>query len=110
MKVSVVRPEVDDESILQYIDGELLAGNITNRAVQDGDVVDIDFIGRKDGEAFEGGSASGFKLTVGSGQFIPGFEDGLVGVMPGETVDLNLTFPETYRQNAELAGKEVVFT
>ncbi len=110
MKVSVARPEVDDESILQYIDGELLAGSITNRAVQEGDVADIDFVGKRDGVAFDGGSASGFKLTIGSGQFIPGFEDGLVGVMPGDTVDLNLTFPEGYQQSAELAGQEVVFT
>ncbi|MDE7273489.1 MAG: FKBP-type peptidyl-prolyl cis-trans isomerase [Lachnospiraceae bacterium] len=110
MKVSVARPEVDDESILQYIDGKLLAGSITNRAVQEGDVADIDFVGKRDGVAFDGGSASGFKLTIGSGQFIPGFEDGLVGVMPGDTVDLNLTFPEGYQQSAELAGQEVVFT
>lgn len=110
MKVNAVRPAVDDESITQYIDSQLLVGNITSRAVREGDVADIDFEGKKDGVAFEGGTASGFKLTIGSGQFIPGFEDGLVGVMPGETVDLNLTFPEAYKQNADLAGQEVVFT
>lgn len=110
MSVGAVRPAVDDESITQYINSELLVGTITDRAVQEGDVADIDFVGRKDGVAFEGGTAAGFKLTIGSGRFIAGFEDGLVGVMPGETVDLNLTFPETYQQNPELAGQEVVFT
>lgn len=110
MSVGAVKPAADDESITQYINSELLVGTITDRAVQEGDVADIDFVGRKDGVAFEGGTAAGFKLTIGSGRFIAGFEDGLVGVMPGETVDLNLTFPETYQQNPELAGQEVVFT
>lgn len=110
MTVSAARPAVDDESVTQYINSELLVGTITDRAVQEGDVTDIDFVGRKDGVAFEGGTAAGYKLTIGSGGFIEGFEDGLVGVMPGETVDLNLTFPETYDRNPDLAGQEVVFT
>lgn len=110
MTVSAARPAVDDETVTQYINSELLVGTITDRAVREGDVTDIDFVGKKDGVAFEGGTAAGFKLTIGSGRFIPGFEDGLVGVMPGETVDLNLTFPETYQQNPDLAGQEVVFT
>lgn len=110
MTVRADRPAVDDESVTQYINSELLVGTITDRAVQEGDVTDIDFVGRKDGVAFEGGTAAGYKLTIGSGGFIEGFEDGLVGVMPGETVDLNLTFPETYNQNPDLAGQEVVFT
>lgn len=110
MTVSAARPAVDDETVMQYINSELLVGTITDRAVREGDVTDIDFVGKKDGVAFEGGTAAGFKLTIGSGRFIPGFEDGLVGVMPGETVDLNLTFPETYQQNPDLAGQEVVFT
>lgn len=110
MEVRAVRPAVDDETVTAYIDSELLVGSIMDRAVEKGDVADIDFVGRRDGVAFEGGTATGFKLTIGSGGFIPGFEDGLVGVMPGETVDLNLTFPETYKQNPDLAGQEVVFT
>lgn len=110
MKVSAVRPVVDDERITEYINRELLVGNITDRAVEDGDIADIDFEGRKDGVAFQGGTASGYKLVIGSGSFIPGFEDGLVGVMPGETVDLKLSFPEDYKQNTDLAGQEVVFT
>lgn len=110
MKVSVAKPAVDDAAIEGYVNSVLLVGNITSRAVREGDVADIDFVGKKDGEAFEGGSGSGYKLGIGSGSFIPGFEDGLVGVMPGETVDLNLTFPENYKQNPDLAGQEVVFT
>lgn len=110
MEVRAVRPAVDDETVTAYIDSELLVGSIMDRAVEKGDVADIDFVGRRDGVAFEGGTATGFKLTIGSGGFIPGFEDGLVGVMPGETVDLNLTFPEPYKQNPDLAGQEVVFT
>ncbi len=110
MKVSAVRPAVDDETVTQYIDSELLVGKITDRAVEEGDVADIDFVGKKDGVAFEGGTAAGYMLTIGSGGFIPGFEEGLVGVMPGETVDLNLTFPENYKKNPDLAGQEVVFS
>lgn len=109
LKVTAVRPSVDDESIESYINSRLLVGKITSRAVKEGDVVDIDFEGKKDGIAFDGGTASGYKLAIGSGSFIPGFEDGLVGVMPGETVDLNLTFPENYT-NEEMAGQDVVFT
>lgn len=85
------------------------AGGISNRAVVEGDTVNIDYEGKKDGVAFDGGTAAGQDLTIGSGRFIDGFEDGLIGVTPGETVDLNLTFPENYG-NADLAGQEVVFT
>ncbi len=109
LKVTADRPAVDDETIENYINSRLLVGKITNRAVKEGDVADIDYVGKKDGVAFEGGTASGYKLSIGSGSFIPGFEEGLVGVMPGETVDLNLTFPENY-QSADLAGQAVVFT
>ena len=81
----------------------------TGREVRDGDVVSLDFCGKKDGVAFDGGTATGYILEIGSGSFIPGFEEGLIGVMPGEEVDLDLTFPENY-QSAELAGQAVVFT
>lgn len=109
MKVTVARPKVDEESIESYINSRLLVGKITDRPVKKGDVADIDYVGKKDGVAFEGGTASGYKLSIGSGGFIPGFEDGLIGVNVGDTVDLNLTFPENYRK-ADLAGEEVVFT
>ena len=73
-----------------------------------GDVVLIDFTGRIDGEAFEGGAAQDHMLELGSNSFIPGFEDGLVGAEAGQTVDVKVTFPEDY-QAAHLAGKEAVF-
>lgn len=75
---------------------------------QEGDRVKIDFIGRIDGEAFEGGTAEGFELELGSGQFIPGFEDQLIGTKAGDTKDVEVSFPEEYG-NAELAGKPSVF-
>lgn len=76
--------------------------------VEEGHVTTIDFEGFKDGVPFEGGKGEGFDLTIGSGQFIPGFESQMVGMMKGETRDLNVTFPEQY-QAAELAGQPVVF-
>ena len=82
---------------------------VTDRAVKEGDTVVIDFVGKKDGVAFEGGTSEGYPLEIGSGSFIEGFEEGLVGVLPGNTLDLNLTFPADYQQ-ADLAGADVVFT
>ncbi len=90
----------------QYITAEQ---GVKEGAVKNGDYVNIDFEGKKDGVAFEGGTSTGYQLGIGTNAFIPGFESGLVGVKVGETVDLNLTFPENYG-NAELAGQEVVFT
>ena len=77
------------------------------RAVQNGDRVTIDFEGFVDGVAFEGGKADDYELEIGSGTFIPGFEDQIVGAMPGEDRDINVTFPEEY--TPELAGKAAVF-
>ena len=76
--------------------------------VAKGDLTTIDFEGFKDGVAFEGGSAKGHKLEIGSNQFIPGFEDQMIGMKQGETRDLNLTFPENYGVS-DLAGADVVF-
>ncbi|MBO5278348.1 MAG: trigger factor [Lachnospiraceae bacterium] len=78
--------------------------------VADGDTVNIDYVGTKDGVAFDGGTAQGQSLTIGSNTYIDGFEEGLVGVKVGDTVDLNLTFPDPYKNNPDLAGKPVVFT
>ena len=85
---------------------------ITDRAVAKGDVVNIDYEGmRKDtGVIFASGTATGYDLEIGSKTFIDGFEDGLVGHKPGETVKLDLKFPADYSSNKALAGKEVVFT
>ena len=77
-------------------------------AAENGDIVDIDFEGFVDGVAFEGGKAEHYSLTLGSGSFIPGFEDQVVGHAAGEEFDVNVTFPEEY-QAAELAGKPAVF-
>ncbi len=76
--------------------------------VEEGDVANIDYMGKKDGVAFAGGTAQGHNLEIGSGSFIDGFEEGLVGAKVGETLVLNLTFPEGY-QNEELAGQAVTF-
>lgn len=81
----------------------------TEGLVAKGDTANIDYVGKKDGVAFEGGTANGYDLTIGSGSFIPGFEDGLIGVEIGKTVDLNLKFPDDY-DNADLKGAAVVFT
>ena len=81
---------------------------VTDRPAQNGDTVNIDFVGTVDGVKFEGGEAEGFDLTLGSGQFIPGFEAQVVGMSIGETKDVNVTFPENYQAEA-LAGKPAVF-
>lgn len=115
LAVSVDTVEVDEDEWDTLVNnvyyGNITAenGGITDRAVETGDTVNIDYEGKKDGVAFDGGTDQGYDLTIGSGQFIAGFEDGLIGVMPGETVDLDLTFPENYG-NADLAGQAVVFT
>ena len=105
---------VTDEEVESYIQYLLSMSTelaeVTDRdVIENGDVANIDYVGKKDGVAFDGGTAQGYDLAIGSGSFIPGFEEGLVGVKKGETVDLNLTFPENY-QAADLAGAAVVFT
>ena len=82
--------------------------SVTDRAVADGDEIVLDFEGFVDGVAFEGGKGENYGLTIGSGQFIPGFEEQLVGVELGKEVDVNVTFPTEYHSE-ELAGKEAVF-
>ncbi len=81
--------------------------SVDDRAAQMGDTVNIDFDGYLNGEQFEGGKAEGHELELGSGSFVPGFEDQIVGMQTGEEKDIDITFPEDY--TAELAGKAVVF-
>ncbi len=81
---------------------------VKDGAVEDGDTVNIDYTGYIDGEAFEGGSAKGHDLVIGSNSFIDGFEEGLVGAKTGETIELDVTFPENYH-NAEYAGADATF-
>ncbi len=111
IEVTKDQVEVTDDEVNQAVQNDL-ASNAkdveVDRAVQKDDVVNIDYVGTKDGVAFDGGTAQGYDLTIGTGQFIEGFEDGLVGAKKGDKVSLNLTFPEGY-QNADLAGKAVVF-
>lgn len=80
-----------------------------DRAVQQDDTVNIDYTGYMDGEPFEGGAGTGADLRIGSGQFISGFEDGLVGHKKGEEVTLDLTFPDPYKTNPDFSGKAVQF-
>lgn len=82
--------------------------SVEDRAVQDDDIVNLDYAGTVDGVAFEGGTAKGQRLTIGSGQFIPGFEEQMVGMQIGEEKDLSVKFPEEYHAK-ELAGKDAVF-
>lgn len=77
--------------------------------IKKGDNVNIDYIGKKDGVAFEGGTAEAYNLVIGSNSFIDGFEDGLIGKEIGSIIDLHLTFPKDY-QNEDLKGQDVVFT
>lgn len=100
---------VSDSDIDNYISNNILSNyKITNRAAENGDTVNIDFAGSIDGVAFDGGTGSDYDLTLGSGSFIDGFEDQIVGHMPGETFDVNVTFPDDY-QATNLAGKDAVF-
>lgn len=105
---------ITDEDVDNYIDYMLSMSpelvEVTDRdVVENGDVANIDYVGKKDGVAFDGGTAQGYDLGIGTGAFIPGFEEGLVGAKVGETIDLNLTFPENYG-SPELDGSDVVFT
>lgn len=104
-----ITDEQIDEVVRQNIQFADAMEKVTEGTVEDGDTANIDYEGKLNGEAFDGGTAKGYDLVIGSHSFIDGFEEGLVGVAVGETVDLPLTFPENYG-NADLAGKEVVFT
>lgn len=109
--------DVSAEDVEEYINTNLLSPNATYEAIKegtikDGDLVNINYSGKIDGEAFDGGtddSEEGTNLEIGSSSFIDGFEAGLIGKSVGETVDLNLKFPEDYGKD-ELNGKDVVFT
>lgn len=105
--------EVTDEEVEEQIALNLERNpdyiEVTDRTAQNGDVVNIDFVGMIDEIAFEGGTAAGYSLELGSHSFIDGFEDGLVGADKGDKLSLNLTFPDPYPTNPDLAGQPVVF-
>ena len=104
--------EVTDEDINKEVDKERENNSRTidvdDRAVENGDIIKLDFDGSVDGVPFEGGKAENYTLTIGSGSFIPGFEDQLIGTKIGEEKDVTVTFPEDYHEKS-LAGKEAVF-
>ena len=106
--VNAVTEEMIEHEVGHVLERNARTINVDDRAAENGDDVVIDFEGFKDGVAFEGGKAEKFNLTLGSGQFIPGFEDQVVGHNIGDEFDINVTFPEEY-QAAELAGAPVVF-
>ena len=110
--VTVTEPTVTDEEVDAQIQ-QLLNSSAeylgVDREAQLGGQVNIDYKGMKDGVAFDGGTAEGYDLVLGSNSFIDGFESGLVGAKKGEEVTLNLTFPDPYQNNPDLAGQAVVF-
>lgn len=112
LKLERLVAEVDEEAVDKAI-GELVERSVTftpeeGRAAQTGDRVTVDFVGKIDGEAFEGGSAEGAPIVLGQGNFIPGFEEGIAGAKAGEERDVAATFPEDYPV-ATLAGKAATF-
>ena len=106
-----VKP-ITEEAVNARIDADVerasTTQDVTGRAIENGDIVNLNYAGTVDGVAFEGGTADNQTLTIGSGMFIPGFEEQMVGMNIGEEKDLNVKFPEQYHA-AELAGKDAVF-
>lgn len=105
--------EITEEEIDTEIQSDLEAAKTEvevsgEDTVADGDTVNIDYVGKKNGKKFDGGTAEGYDLVIGSGTFIDGFEEGLIGKKVGDKVSLDLTFPEDYSEES-LAGKDVVF-
>ena len=112
LKKSDIEPTA--EEVQSQIDN-LLSQNtttqqVTDRAAADGDTVNIDYAGTVDGVAFTGGTYSGYSLTLGSGTFIDGFEDQIIGHTPGETFDVNVTFPDGYSDSTDSEGNAVVLS
>lgn len=107
------REDVTDEAVENAVqsalqnDKELVA--VTDRAVQDGDVVNIDYVGKMNGVAFDGGTDQGFDLTIGSNRFIDDFEEQLIGWEIGDSKTIEVTFPDPYDNNPDYAGKDATF-
>ncbi len=106
--VEKVTDEAVDARIQNDVERASTTQDVTDRAVENGDIVNLDYAGSVDGVAFEGGTAQGQSLTIGSGMFIPGFEEQMVGMNIGEERDLSVKFPEQYHAD-NLAGKDAVF-
>ena len=103
--------EVTDEDVENYIDSVLMQNSmeITDRGAEMGDVVDINYSGTVDGQEFDGGNAENFSLMVGAGQFLEGFDEGLIGHMAGDVYDWSGVLPENYANNPELSGREAIY-
>lgn len=114
LKVSKSDVEVKDSDVESQknslINSKTTTKEIKDRAVKKGDTVNIDYTGKMDGKEFEGGSATGSDLVIGSGSFIDDFEDQLIGKKPGQTVEVNVTFPDPYENNKDYSGKDATFT
>ena len=104
---TVEQADVDDY-INNILESYATNEEVTGRAAAEGDTANIDYVGTINGVEFDGGSASGYDLVLGSGTFIDGFEDQIIGHMPGDSFDVKVTFPENY-QSEDLAGKDAVF-
>ena len=113
LTVEAEKEEVTDDMIAYYSD-YFFGMEAENSGIEwvagEGSTLDIDYVGKMNGIAFDGGTASGQTLVLGSGSYIDGFEDGLIGCKAGDVVELNLTFPDPYENNPDYAGKDCVFT
>lgn len=113
LEITKVEEEVTDEDIMHEIDimrdKNARLVTVEDRPVKDKDIILLDFLGKVDGVAFDGGKAENYELVVGSNTFIPGFEEQLIGLSIGEEKDINVTFPEEYHSE-NLKGKPAVFT
>ena len=112
MTIDRIKTTVTDDDVQEEVQNDLYTNadytEVTDRAAQNGDTVNIDYIGKIDGAEFDGGSDADFDLELGSGTFLSDFEDGIVGMKTGETKDITVTFPEDY--DGELDGKTAVFS
>jgi len=106
--VAEVTDENVEKRVAQNLQGKSEEVTDKDAVIQNGDTATINFVGTKDGVAFEGGTANNYDLVIGSGTMIPGFKEGILGMKKGETKDITVTFPKNY-QSSELAGQEAVF-
>ena len=111
-EVTSVKEEDIQTRIDSIMSSHTYTNEVTDRAVQDGDTLNIDYVGKVDGVAFEGGSTDGkgTQVTIGVTSYIDDFLEQLIGHQPGETFDIEVTFPDPYENNPDLAGKDAVFT
>jgi len=106
----VITDEDVENAVIDAVTAEQENVVIKNRPVRKGDTVNIDYAGKVDGVAFEGGTDTGYDLVIGSGKFIEGFEEQIIGMNIGTVADINITFPDPYYNSLELSGAEAVFT